>query len=260
MSETQRFKGQRVIVTGGASGIGAQIAEDFLAEGAHVAILDRDADKLELMRSTHPDVVAVDTDLEDSTTGRMRLAEAIAALGGLHVLVNNAATCSDTPLERLGDDEWSRDLQVNLAAPFALAQAALPHLIETKGAILNMASVNGLTYFGNESYSASKAALMSLTKALAVRFGPHGIRANAIAPGTIRTPIWDHRLELDPSALDVATKWYPMGRLGTVKDVSHAALFLCSDDASWITGVTLAVDGGLTAGNAIMAREIVPEP
>src|SRR5690606_31075676 len=101
---------------------------------------------------------------------------------------------------------------------------------EARGTILNIASVNGLSHFGNESYSASKAGLIALTRSLAVTYGPRGLRANAIAPGTIVTPIWDERLERDPHVLDAATKWYPLGRLGQPEDVGHAALFLCSDE------------------------------
>jgi meso-butanediol dehydrogenase / (S,S)-butanediol dehydrogenase / diacetyl reductase len=125
------------------------------------------------------------------------------------------------------------------------------------GVILNIASVNALTYFGNEAYSAAKAGVLSLTRSLAVRYGPFGVRVNAIAPGTLRTPAWEQRRQKNPEVLERVARWYPMGRVGEPEDVAGAALFLASDEAAWISGAVLPVDGGLTAGNLQMAQEIV---
>jgi len=127
------------------------------------------------------------------------------------------------------------------------------------GAIVNVASVNALACFGNEAYSAAKAGMLSLTQNVAVRYGRHGIRANAVVPGTIRTPVWDARLALDPTVLDTLVKWYPLGRVGEPDDVASAVLFLASDEAAFITGTTLRVDGGLLAGNPVMAEELLVE-
>jgi NAD(P)-dependent dehydrogenase (short-subunit alcohol dehydrogenase family) len=125
------------------------------------------------------------------------------------------------------------------------------------GVILNISSVNALGYYGNEAYSAAKAGLLSLTRSLAVRYGPSGIRVNAIAPGSLRTPAWEQRKENDPAVFERIAKWYPLGRVGEPEDVAGAALFLASDEAVWITGAVLPVDGGLTAGNMQMMEEMI---
>jgi NAD(P)-dependent dehydrogenase (short-subunit alcohol dehydrogenase family) len=128
------------------------------------------------------------------------------------------------------------------------------------GVILNISSVNALGYYGNEAYSAAKAGILSLTRSLAVRYGPSGVRVNAIAPGTLRTPAWEKRREADPGVFERVARWYPLGRIGEPEDVAGAALFLASDEAAWISGAVLPVDGGLTTGNMEMMKEIIKEP
>ena len=127
------------------------------------------------------------------------------------------------------------------------------------GVIVNIASVNGIAFFANEPYSAAKAGVINLTRSMAVRYGHHGVRAVAIAPGTIRTPIWQERVEKVPEIFERLLRWYPLGRVGEPEDIAAAAAFLASDDASWITGEVLRVDGGLLAGNEQMARELVAD-
>ena len=134
-------------------------------------------------------------------------------------------------------------------------------MIENRsGVILNISTVNALAYYGNEAYSAAKAGLLSLTRSLAARYGPSGVRANAIAPGTLRTAAWEERMQRDPDVFERLAKWYPLGRVGEPEDVAGAALFLASDEAAWISGAVLPVDGGLTVGNLQMVREIINEP
>jgi NAD(P)-dependent dehydrogenase (short-subunit alcohol dehydrogenase family) len=123
--------------------------------------------------------------------------------------------------------------------------------------IVNVASVNAVGFYGNEAYSAAKAGLLSLTRSLAVGYGKHGIRCNAVVPGTIATPIWQQRVDRDPAILERLKRWYPLGRVGTPQDVGAAIAFLAGDDASWITGVALPVDGGLLAGNGPMTDDIL---
>ena len=127
------------------------------------------------------------------------------------------------------------------------------------GVIVNIASVDGLAYVGNEAYSAGKAAMINMTQSIAVRYGHYGIRCNAVAPGSIATPAWQERVDKEPDVLDRLVKWYPLGRVGTPEDVAGAVLFLASDDASWITGTVLRVDGGLLAGNDVMTNELLVE-
>jgi NAD(P)-dependent dehydrogenase (short-subunit alcohol dehydrogenase family) len=125
------------------------------------------------------------------------------------------------------------------------------------GVILNMSSVNGISYFGNEAYSAAKAGMISLTKSIAIQFGADGIRCNAVAPGTIETEAWDARKLVDPDVIDKAGKLYPLGRVGQTADVANALLFLASDASSWTTGIVLPVEGGILAGNMALASTIV---
>jgi NAD(P)-dependent dehydrogenase (short-subunit alcohol dehydrogenase family) len=182
-------------------------------------------------------------------------------LGRVDVLVNNAAVADDTPLHELSEEQWDRDVAVALKGSFLCARAVLPDMIGRRdGVILNVGSVNAFQYLGDDPYSAAKAGLVSLTRSLAVRYGPYGIRANMIAPGTIRTPAWDARLARNPDVLDRLVRWYPLGRIGSVEDVASAAAFLASSDASWITGTVLTVDGGLLAGNAPMVKDIFGDP
>jgi NAD(P)-dependent dehydrogenase (short-subunit alcohol dehydrogenase family) len=137
------------------------------------------------------------------------------------------------------------------------SKAVLPAMIAQKnGAIVNIASVNGLTGLGEEAYSAAKAGVINLTQNMALKYGRFNVRANVICPGTIQTPIWQPQLEKDPQIFERLIPWYPLGRIGQPEDVARAALFLASDEAAWITGVTLPVDGGLMAGSYRMAREL----
>jgi meso-butanediol dehydrogenase / (S,S)-butanediol dehydrogenase / diacetyl reductase len=184
---------------------------------------------------------------------------AVDRYGCIDVLINNAAVCADAPLERITTSEWANDIAVNLTGAFLMTTRALRHMVgRGGGCIVNISSVNALGYFGNEAYSAAKAGLLSFTRSVAVRYGQHGVRCNAIVPGTIRTPAWDARLAADPRVLELAASHYPLGRIGEPADVANAALFLASPAAAWITGVALPVDGGLLAGNRHLADDIVP--
>ncbi len=180
--------------------------------------------------------------------------------GPVDVLVNNAARATDKDLLDLDDEQWESDVSVALKGSFLCARAVLPDMTARgSGVIINVSSVNALGYFGNEAYSAAKAGVLSLTRSLAVRYGPSGVRANAVVPGTLRTPAWEERRRSDPEIFERVAAWYPLGRVGEPEDVANAALFLASDEASWITGVALPVDGGLLAGNARMMREMIQE-
>jgi meso-butanediol dehydrogenase / (S,S)-butanediol dehydrogenase / diacetyl reductase len=249
--------GRVVLITGAGSGIGAVIAAQAAAQGDRVVIADIDGAAAERVAADIKQAVAVSVDV----TSRAQVFDLVDRvgheIGQVQVLVNNAAVASDIPFGELPEQVWHRDIAVTLDAAFHTISAVLPGMIAGGGgAIVNVASVNGLTYLGNEAYSAAKAGLISLTKSIAVRYGPLGIRCNAVAPGTIATPIWHQRLAADPEVMDRVAKWYPLGRIGRPEDVASAVLFLAGDGASWITGVTLPVDGGLMAGRLQMADEI----
>jgi NAD(P)-dependent dehydrogenase (short-subunit alcohol dehydrogenase family) len=181
----------------------------------------------------------------------------MAEYGRVDILVNNAGLSLGNDILSIDETSWDFNLAVVLKSAFLCSKAVLPHMLSAgHGAILNIASVNGLTGLGEEAYSAAKAGMINLTRNLAVKHGPSGVRVNCICPGTIRTPVWGPVVERDPQVFDRLAKWYPLGRVGEPKDVASAALFLVSEEASWITGVTLAVDGGLMAGNNPMAQDL----
>jgi len=259
-----RFSGRTVLVTGGGSGIGRVMASRFAAEGAAVVVADIVAEKADEVAQeiasaggkaigTHADVsVAVDV-----AATRARAEEAFEPVD---ILVNNAAIEGGDDILVIDEVTWDRDLAVCLKSVFLCSKEVLPGMLERgRGVIVNIASVNGLAYFANESYSAAKAGVISLTRSIAVRYGRHGIRCVAIAPGTIRTPIWQERVEKNAEVFERLTRWYPLRRVGEPEDVASTALFLASDEASWITGTVVTVDGGLLAGNEQMARELVAE-
>ena len=182
------------------------------------------------------------------------------ALGPVDVLVNNAGFSKEPTLERTTPGSWQSDVDGNLNGTYYCTYAVLPSMKARKsGAIVNIGSVNGLSTYGDPAYSAAKAGMISLTKAVAMEYGRFGIRCNIICPGTVRTPIWEHRVAKSPEILTELGKWYPLGRVVDPIDIARAVGFLASDAAAAITGVVLPVDCGLSAGNIVMTREITLE-
>lgn len=259
-----RFKDKVVVVTGGGSGIGRVMAQRFAGEGAKVAVVDwledrADAVSAEISRAGGQ-AAAIRADVSGARDVDSMVAEVGSRLGPVDVLVNNAAIADGDDVLLIDEATWDRDVAVVLRSVFLCSKAVLAPMIDRGGgAIVNIASVNGLTALGNEAYSAAKAGVINLTQGIAVRYGGHGIRCNAIAPGTIRTPIWQERIDRDPVVFQRLVKWYPLGRVGEPDDIANAALFLASDEASWITGTVLRVDGGLLAGNFRMTRELLAQ-
>ena len=245
------------LITGGASGIGAATARLFATEGASVVIADRDAARAESLADDLPNALAVATDVSDGASVQAMFDAAQQAYGRVDILVNSAAVGSGGDVTTISEADWERSLNIVLKSVFLCAKAVLPGMIERRsGAIVNISSVNGLMGLGEEPYSAAKAGVINLTQNLAMQYGTYNIRANVICPGTIRTPIWQARVERDPTVFDKLAAWYPLGRVGEAQDIANAALFLASDAASWITGAVLPVDGGLSAGNFRMGREL----
>jgi NAD(P)-dependent dehydrogenase (short-subunit alcohol dehydrogenase family) len=250
-----RFEGKTVAITGGGGGIGSALVRRFAAEGASVRCIDVHPERAHT--AVHAAGGAAEAVVADVTVA----ADVERALAGrVDVLVNNTLSATSDNLVTVEEEAWRRDLDGTLTSAFLCIRAALPGMVERgAGAIVNVASVNGLGYYGNEAYSAAKAGLISLTGSVAARYGRHGVRANAVAPGTIRTAAWDARVAREPDLLTRLARWYPLGRIGTPDEVAACVLFLASDEASFVTGATLTVDGGLTTGQVRMADELLVE-
>jgi NAD(P)-dependent dehydrogenase (short-subunit alcohol dehydrogenase family) len=253
MTDTRRFEGYGVLVTGGARGIGAATARRFAREGARVLVADQDPARAERTARALRDAGLIAEgracDVADRGAVEAAVAHAVDTFGSLDVLVNSAAHCSpDAPrFEDEPDESWALDLDVTLTGAYRCCRAALPHLAASgRGAVVSIGSVNGFQDFGNHAYSAAKAGLVSLTRTLAGHAAARGVRVNLVAPGTVRTTAWEDRDE----DLEAVRGLYPLGRVGEPEDIAAAVAFLASPDAAWITGTTLVVDGGLTAVNA----------
>jgi NAD(P)-dependent dehydrogenase (short-subunit alcohol dehydrogenase family) len=258
------FTGKTVVITGAAGGIGEALCRHFSNLGAKIGALDKNRKALkELCKSLRIDGAAssgVTVDIASGKAVSAAIARIAGELGPVDVLVNNAGFVEKGTLASTTPDSWRREVEGNLNGAFHCANAVLPAMTERgSGVIVNIGSVNGLSTLGHPAYSAAKAGLISLTKSLAVEYGRHGIRANMVCPGTVRTPVWASRAEQNPRIFEQLARWYPLGRIVEPREVAQAVAFLASDAAAAITGVVLPVDCGLMAGNAVMARELTLE-
>jgi NAD(P)-dependent dehydrogenase (short-subunit alcohol dehydrogenase family) len=239
-----RFAGRRALVTGAGSGIGEAVARGLHAEGAEVVLADAVGDRVE-------GVAAELGERAEPLTLDVRDEVAVArAVDGLDVLANIAGVGSTTNAPDTPVEVWDHVFAVNARGTFLCCKHAIPSMIERGGgAIVNMASVAGMVGLPNRAaYCASKGAVISLTRALAIDHVRDGIRVNAVCPGTVDSP-WVRRLVEDVGeSLDALRARQPMGRLGTTDEIAQAVLYLASDAAAFVTGSALVIDGGLTAG------------
>ncbi|PUA35206.1 3-oxoacyl-ACP reductase [Paenibacillus elgii] len=247
MSQAQwDFSNKRAVVTGGSQGIGAAIVRGLAAAGASVLFTySRHAEAAEtLVRECGgPNVVtAVQADFAASS-GLERLTDLLLREPEIHCVVNNAGIVLDGPLYTMPERHWQDVLQVNLSALFPVAKAAIPSLARSRGSMVNVASVAGISgTAGQTNYSAAKAGVIGFTKALAREAGPLGVRVNAIAPGYVETGMLGH---LQHDRKKKLTRGIPLRRLGRPEEIAEAVLFLLSDSASYMTGSVLVADGGL---------------
>ncbi len=245
-----RLDGKAALVTGASGGIGAAIAGTLAARGAAVVLSGTRVDALEALAAQigalegNGGAHVCPADLADPAAADALVAAAEAKAGPLHVLVNNAGLTRDMLALRMKDEDWAKVLDVDLAAPFRLARAALRGMLRRRaGRIVSIGSIVGATGNpGQANYAAAKAGLIGMTKALAQEVASRGITVNAVAPGFIATAMTEALSEEQKAKLSQAI---PLGRLGTPADVAAAVLYLASDEAGWVTGATLHVNGGM---------------
>ncbi|QBE48265.1 SDR family NAD(P)-dependent oxidoreductase [Leucobacter triazinivorans] len=249
-----RFDGRFAAVTGAASGNGRAIAEKLLADGAKVAALDLNTDALTNVFGDNPNVLNVECNVADEHSSRAAMEAVSKEFPRLDVLVNNAGIVKFGTFEELSVSEWDQVFAVNSTGPFIVTQAASKLLrseeVSHTRAVVNITSVEAHIVISSSGhpqihYNASKGALLQLTRALSVELAPAGIRVNAVAPGYIRTPFTAEALEREEVRKFLLDRT-PLGRIGEPEDVANGVAFLASDEASWVTGSTLFVDGGWT--------------
>jgi meso-butanediol dehydrogenase/(S,S)-butanediol dehydrogenase/diacetyl reductase len=242
------LKGKRVVITGGASGIGAATAARFLEEGSSVVIVDRDENACDRIHQNVPGITgAFLADVADLAQVQHAFGNAILASGGLDVVINNAGISMRHKFLDITAEEWSRVLAVNLTGVFHVAQIAARYMFEhAGGVILNMASTNGIVghpFYAD--YNASKAGVIELTRSMALELAPK-VRVNAVAPGYVLTPM--QRVEYSAAMLEAVNRKIPLGRHAEPAEIAALFAFLASDDATYLTGQVYVIDGGETAG------------
>jgi 3-oxoacyl-[acyl-carrier protein] reductase len=247
MTNANRFAGKVAVVTGGANGIGKATVLGLAQEGAKVVIVDLNPAGEEVaqqIRADGGDAIFIQSDVSKSEPVQAMVKQAIDTYGQIDILINNAGITRDNLIMKMKDEDWDLVLKVNLSSAFHCSKAVVrPMMKKRAGRIVNLASVVGLAgQAGQTNYAASKGGIIAFTKSLARELGSRNITVNAVAPGFIKTQLTD---VLPKEMVELTVANTPLGRLGEVEDVARAILFLASDDAAFITGQVLTVDGGL---------------
>ncbi|SDB35799.1 SDR family NAD(P)-dependent oxidoreductase [Bauldia litoralis] len=253
MSDEKEFAGKVALVTGGAMGIGAAVCDLLAERSARVAVVDRDAvaatDVASTLIGRGLEARAIATDVSSGAEVSRCVAEIVDAWGQIDIVSNNAGIQRYGTVESTTESEWDEVIDVNLKSVYLVCHHAIPHLRKTRGAIVNMASVQSFaTQRGVAAYTTGKHALIGLTRSMALDFAEYGVRVNAVAPGSVDTPMlrWAISLDENPQALTEAIRdMHPLGRIADPKEIAETVCFLASPKASFVTGSTLIADGGL---------------
>jgi meso-butanediol dehydrogenase/(S,S)-butanediol dehydrogenase/diacetyl reductase len=251
-----RLEGKVALITGALSGIGNACATRFAGEGACIAGFDvaETGARWDAIVEAAADAACWRGDVRDEPTVAGMVREVVERFGRIDVLVNAAGVATAGSVDVLDAEEWNRVIGINLTGTFLAAKHVVPTMLaQGAGSIVNLASIEGMEGFqGQAAYNASKGGVVLLTRNMAVDFAPSGVRVNCLCPGLIDTPLTAilHEPGLE-SVMSRFTSWHPIGRRGRPEEVAAAALFLASDDASFVTGVALPVDGGFTAGRRL---------
>ncbi len=252
MHESQRFTGKVALVTGAGSGIGRATTLRLAQEGAVVFLADINAGALQETASLLPEGASWQqgvADVAQADQCRQLVADTIAAFGRLDVLCNNAGIASCQNFVDISEKDWHRMIDINLNGVFYLCQAAMPHLIESGGNIVNMSSSAGRTGQAyNASYCATKAAVVMLSKSLAVEFAGKGVRVNAVCPGAVSTPLTSNFEPPQDADMALFMRLMPLLPMAEAAEIAAAVAYLASDEARFVTGAEFAIDGGQTAG------------
>jgi NAD(P)-dependent dehydrogenase (short-subunit alcohol dehydrogenase family) len=247
-----RLEGKVVVITGGGGGMGREAALVFSEEGARVCVADVDGDAAEKTAREARDAFAVQVDVADSDSVRTMYEQTAERYGGIDVLYNNAgiSPADDDSILETEPDAWQRVQDVNTKGVYLCCKHGIPHLLKRGGgSVINVASFVALVGAATSqiSYTASKGAVLALSRELGVQFARQGVRVNALCPGPVETPLLLRIFGDDPAAYERRRIHLPMGRLAKPREIVNAALFLASDESSYVNGATFLVDGGLTA-------------
>ena len=248
------LKGKVAIVTGAGGGVGRSTTERLLKEGCRVTLVGRDRSKLAKVISDNDDsnsLLAVSADITKEAEVLNVIEQTISSFDTVDILVNNAGVINDPiPFHMMNEDQWDNLISTNLIGTFQMTKAVLPIVMEKKiGNIINISSLLGIRAIPNvplSIYGVTKAGIIMFTKSIAVEYGSYGIRCNCIVPSTIKSPMIEPYLQ-DEKSKELLESSFPLKRIGNTSDISGAVVYLCSDDANWITGTSLTIDGGFSA-------------
>lgn len=248
------FTGKSVLITGAGGGLGRALCQLFAARGASLILCDVNIEAI----AGYEDTRKFAFDLRDRKTVPAAAQSVVEKFGVPDILINNAGWTRAETLPPITPEQVFDEIDLNLASVAAFTSIiAKAMAARGSGAIVCISSVNALLHYGNPAYAAAKAGINAFTRAIAVEYGGRGVRANAVCPGSIRTPAWDHRIQRDKDIPAKLARHYPLGRIVEPIEVAEAAAFLASNRASGVTGVSLAVDAGLTAGSSAFIQDIL---